>query len=244
MMKVNVAICEDNLLIQNQLKDIIIEYYTEKNFEISVDLFSNGNDFLSNLANKNYTFVLMDIDLEESNGVEVAQRFRELIKSPIPVVFVTSYEEYKSIVFPIHIFYYLVKPFNKRDIITLLDELSSWIGFDEHKESKRIPFKTLSGLIYIMVGDIHYFEYKDRKIEIVLENNKYTMYGSLREIKDQLSEYHFYYPHSAFIINLDKIKNITRERSIIMENGYEIPISQTRVKEFKKVYFEYIDSKD
>jgi len=241
MKAIKIAICEDNKSIQEELFNYVASYFKKKNKVVDIQVFSSGLEFKESLSKNNYTLVLMDIDLGDANGISLIEELRRTTHFPVEVVFITSYKEYKLSVLPLHTFDYIEKPFTKEKIETMLDDVCKWIVKKEEKAAK-VSFKTTDGLVALKVDDILYFEYANRRVEIYTFDNQYIMYSSIKEAYKKLEEYNFISPHAAFLINLNHVELLTKNRLIVMNNGAKIPIAQNRLKSIRDIYFEFISS--
>ncbi|MDR3215356.1 MAG: response regulator [Bacilli bacterium] len=98
----NIAIYEDDIKTQKKIGNIVSEYYSET--EVNVYYFVDGNSFLESVSINRYSIVFMDIDLKNSNGIEVAKKFRNTIYRPVPVIFITGYDNYQMSAIETHAF--------------------------------------------------------------------------------------------------------------------------------------------
>lgn len=172
----------------------------------------------------------------------MAKSIRKIQNSPINIVFVTSYSEYQTKVFSIHTFDYLIKPIINSQVYKVLDDLLFWHNSDINNIKERIRFKTIHGLITICIDEILYFEYKNRRIDIVTRNTVYHMYDKIKNIAVLMDKYDFVSPHAAYVINMKEISQYLKsENTIIMTDGNKIPISQLKSKMFKNKYIAYIN---
>lgn len=109
-------------------------------------------------------------------------------------------------------------------------------------EVKRVRFKTIQGLITLYTDDILYFEYKNRRIDIITVDHVYHMYDKVKNIADLMKQYDFISPHAAYVINMKEIKQyLNSQNIIIMSNDDKVPISQLKAKMFKNEYMSYVD---
>ena len=77
--------------------------------ELSLRFFESGDALLQSPAPTEYDAVFLDILMPGMNGVETAQRLREL--SPrLPLIFITASGDYIWQALPVHPFDYLLKP--------------------------------------------------------------------------------------------------------------------------------------
>lgn len=241
-MMLNIGVCDDDLLIQKQIGNAISNYLSNKNYKYNLYYYSTGIDLLKACDNINFSFIFLDIDLGNENGVEIAKSIRKIQNKPINIVFATSYPEYQTKVLSIHTFDYLIKPIVNSQIYKTLDDLLFWHNTNTSQEKERIRFKTIHGLITLCIDEILYFEYVNRRLNIVTKNTVYHMYDKVKNIATLMSKYDFVSPHSAYVINMKEInKYLKSENMLIMSNGNKIPISQLRTKTFRKQYMDYID---
>lgn len=72
MNKIKILICEDHILIANMIKH---QLQHEQNYEI-IGIANTGNDALSILENNPCDIILLDIDLPDTNGLDVLKTIR------------------------------------------------------------------------------------------------------------------------------------------------------------------------
>ncbi|MFQ9669130.1 LytR/AlgR family response regulator transcription factor [Thomasclavelia spiroformis] len=237
-----IGICDDDQLIKKQLGNIISDYLCNRNYSYELFFYSTGNDLLGACKDINFSFIFLDIDLGKENGVEIAKTIRAIQNRPINIVFVTSYPEYQTKVLSIHTFDYVIKPINNSQIYRVLDDLIFWQNIDMNREVERVRFKTIQGLITLYIDEILYFEYKNRRIDIITVDNIHHMYDKVKNIATLMKKYDFISPHAAYVINMKEIKQyLNSQNIIIMSNGDRIPISQLKAKMFKNEYMSYIN---
>lgn len=241
-MKIKIAICDDEEIIRKQVTNTIIEYFSSKNIEFEIFQYSDGCSLLEACNQFVFSFIFLDIDLGKHNGVEIAKMIRKIQVNPVNIVFVTSYAEYQTKVLSIHTFDYLLKPIDKKSIYKVLDDLMFWYNSEGISLKERVTFKTINGLITVYIEDLLYFEYNNRRVDIVTKNHIYHMYDKIKSIVLKMTRYDFVSPHSAYVINMKEISQyIKSENKVIMTNGKNIPISQLKTKKFKEEYMNYIN---
>lgn len=240
---IQIAICDDEEIIRKQIGNTISYYFSTKQIDYKIHYYESGVDLLNANDKIHFSFIFLDIQLGEHNGVQIAQLIRTKQSRPINIVFITSYAEYQTKVLSIHIFDYLIKPVNKDRIYKVLDDLMFWYNKEETNQQERIRFKTINGILTIFIDDLVYFEYSNRRINIVTKNNIYYMYGKIKDINKKMARYNFISPHAAYIINMNEIKQYYKsDNKVIMTDGKEIPISQLKAKGFRESYMNFIDA--
>jgi len=90
-----IAICDDNLEFLKQIEDIVSCIYKETQVELVVSCFQNGQALLEEMKKQeeDIDLLLLDIDMPEISGLEVAKAVRAMGKECI-LMFISSYENY------------------------------------------------------------------------------------------------------------------------------------------------------
>lgn len=221
----NIAICDDDLNIVKQMKNLI-ETYEKVNCLINI--YNSGEELLN--LQKKFDVIFLDIDMSGINGIETARAIRNYDKN-VKIIYVTNLTDYVSLAFSVHAFGYLNKPVKKEEIYKQLDEVISY-GKDE-KEETLIEFITEEGIMRLSPKEIYFFEYLNRKIQIKALNKTYILKEKITTVADFMSKYGFLMPHKSFTVNLFYVKSI-KSYDIYMMDGSIIPLSQKKSAEFRE----------
>ena len=184
----NIAICDDESLICQEIKQIIqatpaeiiyqiYEYYSAK------ELISSGI---------NFDMVFLDIELNNSlDGLQLAKILQD--KNPdLILIFISAYPKYITSALYLHTFQFLIKP-----IKSSLLQAEFLRGLDKYKLiHSKYTFKHYSEKIILEVNDIVYIESQKRKLIIKLRNYKtYECYGKINEQQDLITIHNFIRPN-------------------------------------------------
>ncbi len=183
----------------------------------------------------NPDLVFLDVEMPGYSGLELLDFFeKEAIN--FKIVFVTAYSEYAINAFELAAVDYLLKPVRMEhlerainrvekdetaNLNVLKDNLSS-------NQEKKIGIQTSEGLIYVPLNDILYLKADGSYTTIyILEQNPIVITKKLIEFERIESLGKFMRIHRSHIINLSRIKKITKTDGgkVIMENGHELAIS-------------------
>lgn len=214
-----VAICDDNPSLTEKI-NTMLSNYNHSMFETYT--YYNPTKLINQLDTERFDFFILDIEMDEMNGVDLAKNIRERgILSPI--VFLTSYKEYMEDVFQVQTFDYLLKPPSEDRMNQVLDKLIQHIGksenyfvFSINKVTHKIPTK-----------EIVYFEKDKRQVIIHTTNETYKPYMSTNQVNEQL-DVDFVQIHSSFIINCSFIKELGNNFLLLSfkDEFVEIPLSR------------------
>ena len=85
-----------------------------------VGRFTNPLEALDYARNNAVDFALLDIEMPQMNGIELARRLRE-IKRDMIIIFVSGYSDYVLDALKMKSDYYVFKPYSREDILDALN---------------------------------------------------------------------------------------------------------------------------
>lgn len=86
-----IAIVDDDYMVRESTKAVIERNFKEENFQ--VECFSTFSQLQSELSQELFTVYILDIELPDGNGLELAKEIRK-IQERAYIVFLTAYEKY------------------------------------------------------------------------------------------------------------------------------------------------------
>ena len=160
-MKLRVGICDDEKSVIEILQQCMEQYQMHQDVELEVESFTNGNELLAMNRVNPYHVVLLDVEMPEIDGLEVARRLREDVLDDIFIVFVTSYPKYMQESFAVQPFQFLVKPVQYDPVEKLFQDM---IHRYEHSHVTKVIVGTGGEKQLIRIRDIVYMKtVKDKK---------------------------------------------------------------------------------
>lgn len=163
--------------------------------------------------------------------MDVKSYIREELEDEIvQIAYISAKTEYAMELFSFRPINFLVKPLQRSQVEKVLDKYLLITG----KDDLSFEYKKKTDHYKVPIKDIIYFESEKRKIHIQLLKKRDEFYGSMEEIYQKLKSHQFLYIHRSIIVNYRYIKKLTYE-SVIMVNDIELPISQPRRTEIKRM---------
>ncbi len=239
---IKIAICDDELIITEQMQGIISEYQKEKSEDIQCDVFHDGVSLL--MSNKDYDIIFLDIYMLGTDGIETAKRIR-LNDKTVEIIYLTSYMGLTKEALSVHAFEYLEKPIKKSEIFFQLDEVIARLFNVRANEQTRYPimeFNLGKLKLRLPLDNIYYFEREDRRIKMVTKKGNFILYETIASIEKRLRQYDFVLSHQSFLININNMKDYVKN-DIIMTNNDVIPLAQKRSSEFKQIMRVFLQKK-
>jgi two-component system LytT family response regulator len=195
---------------------------------------------IDTINSRQVDLLFVDINMPDLSGMD----FVKTLENPPKVVFVTAYSEYALEGFRVDAMDYLLKPIGYNDFLKSANKVKSWFDsqhqkLEEVKSNKDFLFiKSEYKILRINFDDIKYIEGMNEYIRIHLINAKSMMtLLSMKAIEELLPSDRFMRVHRSYIVSLDKISVIERNRIIFDEKVY-IPVSE----QYKSKFQNYIDS--
>ena len=211
-----IAICDDDLNFIKTIKEHLSFYSGEHNADFEIHTFTNSQNLIN--SNIKFNIAILDVEMPDLNGLQTAERIRQIDKSVI-ISFLTNYAEFAVHGYDVGAFRYILK--NQPDYV-YTKQLNSIV--DECKQRfKTFSFTNKNISFKFRLADIIYFEGHKRKVSLFTITGELEYGGDFTEICSELIKYNFILINRGLLVNLEQIQNISKS-DIILSNGRKIPI--------------------
>lgn len=234
-----VAICDDNATELSKIKDTVLTWINVKQaeMEITLETFSGGPDLLS-FTNRSAPFdlIVLDILMPYMTGIEVAEQIRQ-ISNDCKIIFLTSSPEFAVKSYKVNAFYYLLKPFQSNELLSVMDQALLSI---QAEQGKSIVIKEKSGLTRIPIHLIEYVESIKHNLNFHLRGGETAVCcAKMEEFREYLlTDGRFIQCHQSFLVNMSRVAQIS-SKSFILQDKTIIPISRALYPQVKQTYIRY-----
>lgn len=220
----NILICDDDKTICDDITTTLT-----KNKDYTLFVCYSGNDAITISKKHSVDLLIIDIELPDSNGIEIANKIYDTNQS-LKVIYITAYgNKYFSKIYSDFTPHgYIDKPIQFNILNFFINQV-----YDEYLTNKmvlEISFNQKKNLIPIK--NIIYLQSKKRLCEINTTKETYICYKKLSDITNELSN-KFIRTHHSFIINKDYVSSYNKKQ-ISLTNGDIVPISKTYLNEVAK----------
>ncbi|HEY4786785.1 MAG TPA: LytTR family DNA-binding domain-containing protein [Bacteroidales bacterium] len=222
-MQINCIVIEDEPLAVKKLTGFInkIEY-----LKLS-KTFDNAIEAISYLKENSVELIFLDIQMEEFTGIQ----FLETIKQRPKVIITTAYDKYAIKGYELDVADYLLKPFTFERFVIAVEKVYHTLAEKLKPVSGDYIFvKTEYRLEKIKVSEILYVEGMDEYLRIVTEEKKIMTLQNFKSMEEILPKDNFIRVHKSYLVAIDKIESIERNRIKIRK--MLIPISDTYKERF------------
>lgn len=229
-----IAICDDENIFAEELKELISEFMMETGLVFEIDTYNSGEALVElGIEIVRYNVVFLDINMDKVNGIMTAEGIRKISKE-VFIVFVTAYLDYSLEGYRLDVVRYLLKGNDnfQRKVNECMEAIIDKMNYSVAKKE----FTFTEGKKTVSLERVLYIESNLHKLEFhIMENEMkvYTMYETLNILEDGLSDNGFIRIHQSYLVNIKHIKNVVRYK-VILTNGVELAIPKVRYTYVKK----------
>ena len=181
----------------------------------------NGDELLRLVEEQRPQVVFLDVEMPGKTGVECARVIQDMDPG-IVLIFATAHDQYMGDAFSVYAFDYLLKPFKSARVLQTLQRVRDRLNglrepsLPQPKRTRprpaagRLMLRHKDGISFLNMEDILLVQREDRSTVIYTEDGgRYVTADSLSETEEKLDSALFFRCHKSYLINLDKISDIT-----------------------------------
>ncbi len=198
--------------------------------------FKSAVNALEYLQENDVDLMFVDINMPDLSGMEFV---KSLIKPP-KVIFITAYRDYAVEGFQVDAADYLVKPISFAAFSQSVEKTKQRYFSQQEQtatikhDDKFLFIKSEYKIVRINLNDITYIQGMRDYVRIFqVHDNPIMAILNMGKIMEHLPNEGFMRVHRSYIVNLNKIQTIERNR-IIFDKKVYIPISDQYKEDFKR----------
>jgi two-component system, LytTR family, response regulator len=238
-MKINCIAVDDEPPALAQMED----YISRIPFLHALGFFDNAFETMAFLKSNEVDLLFLDIEMEGLTGIQLLN----VLKRRPKVVLTTAYDQYALKAFDLDVSDYLLKPISFERFLQSVEKVYESIvphKADSSKtENSSKPYrnymfvKTEYRMQRIDFNDILYIEGLKEYLVIYTSKEKVLTLLSFKRIEEMLPPDNFIRVHKSYIVALDKIESIERNRIKIATKL--IPIGES----YNKVFYSMLSNR-
>ena len=206
--------------------EVLADYVQKTNGLVLIEATTDAYKILELVQQKSLDILLLDIQMPELNGIQVMK----IIGQNCRIILTTAYAEYALDSYDFNVSDYLLKPIAYERFVKAIEKTRPLLASQPEGHAvapiDHIFIKSEYKLIRVDLSDILYIESLRDYIAIhTLTNGKIMSLDSLRNMENQLPANRFTRVHKSYIIAINHISFIERNR-IIIKDEY-IPIGDS-----------------
>ncbi len=182
----------------------------------------------------NVDVLITEIELREENAIKIiSANLRE--SCPLQILYMTSKMEYCTEVYETRHCGLMIKPIQTK---VLEKQVKRALNALEQKKQTGIVLHKNGNIYIISSPSLIYAEGHGRMIRVITDNESLESYEKLSDFSYHLDG-RFIQCHKSYLINMERVKKFQGD-SFVMDNGDVVPISQSRRKEAREKFLDFI----
>jgi DNA-binding LytR/AlgR family response regulator len=216
-----IAICDDEPEQARGIKRMVESWAKAEEVPISVNLFGSAESFLFSWPEEHFDLALLDIQMKEMSGLQLAERIRKS-DSVMSIVFLTGLTQFMLHGYDVNALHYLVKPVSPAKLSAVLDKAHALcvarkrdfiVAEGADGADCSVPLLSVS---YISM-DAHY-------ADIRADGGAYRLRATANELERELPPY-FSRCYRSIIVNMHRVEFI-RGDTLGVSGGETLPVSR------------------
>jgi DNA-binding LytR/AlgR family response regulator len=224
--------------------EIITAYIEKVPFLKLLRTFDNAIDSIDFIKKNKVDLMFLDIEMEALTGIQLIHA----LKDRPEVIFTTAYDSYAVEGFELDAADYLLKPISFERFVKSVDKVYDKFIFPKSKtgtpghsaknsSGNFIFVKTENRLQKVAFSDILFIEGQGDYLKIVTTNARIMTLQNFKKFEATLPPENFIRVHKSYLVALNKIESISRNR--IKIGNTLIPVSDS----YKNAFYEVISKK-
>lgn len=229
-----VAVVDDSKEDAQHLAEYLEQFQMDNNITLQTKIFYASVDFLEEYQGE-YDVIFLDIEMPGCNGLDVAREIRAKDQS-VGIIFVTSMAQYALEGYEVNAIDFMVKPVGYCNFSMKIE--NAFRFFQRHKEQD-ILIANKDGILRITVSELLYIEKERDFLVFHTKKESYKERGSIKSIKERITDLSFSECTSGCVVNLNFVKRIGKN-TVTLISGVELPLSRRLKKQFSEDYIRYM----
>lgn len=223
-----ISICDDDKEQQKKIYDMVsreVFGYDDAEFIY----YSSGEQLIESIKKDGFfcDLLFLDINMQEKNGLEVAEFIRQY-NVDVDIIFVTVSTEHVFDGYTYNAFSYLVKPVVRE---RLEKELKRYME-GKFSQANCLHVTINNRREKILLDQVYYFEGEARKIHAHQKQEEQSFYAKIGDLEETLRGQNFIRCHQSYLVNRRYITGHTR--NAILLGDRKIPISRKYIEKVKE----------
>lgn len=232
---IKIAIVEDSPEDSSNCVALLEKYSSEKGLNFDIETFNSGDSFSMHYKSQ-YDFIILDINLSLSNGIDIARDIR-LKDEEVIIMFATNLAKYATHGYEVDAIDFALKPLSYASFYLKLEKVMKRLS---SRDNSFIMVVCKDGMYKLDISSILYIEVISHDIIFHLTNGtEMVTSGTLKKYEEELKSHWFLRCNSCYLVNARKIRRVDK-LDIELVNGKMISISHPKRKAFVEAFKNYV----
>ena len=219
-MTYRIAIVDDNPADTAYVTSLCEAWAKETEHTLQIRAFPSAEVYLFQEEDEApFDILLLDIEMGEMNGIELAHRVRERNRT-VQMIFITGYPDFVAEGYEVSALHYLMKPVRREKLSQVLDRAVDAIG----RHPRTILLTVGKETVRVVAEDILYAESQGHYVVLRTAREEYKCRMTVAELTETLGK-GFSKCHRSFVVGLRHISRITKA-AVFLTDSTELPLGK------------------
>jgi two-component system response regulator AlgR len=221
-----ILIVDDEALARRRLRDLLNDVHKVLPIKVVGEV-ENGLDALHWIQNSEVDLLLLDINMPDMNGLELARHLLKM-KRPPRVIFVTAFNEHALEAFDLNAVDYLMKPVRIDRLIAALRKVPALEPLQDNQLShlqagarRFLPVIERSRIELVPIESIYYFKAELKYVTAKTMQREYILEESLARLEEEFKD-DFLRIHRSYLVARHAVKSFIRGDSDSDSAGWHV----------------------
>ncbi len=229
-----VVICDDDAAQVSLLKKKVMQFAQERGTYTEIETFSSAEAFWFDYCeNRRVDIVLLDIEMGEMNGVQLARKLREE-NDGVQIVFITGYPDYIAEGYDVAALHYLMKPVKTDKLFEVLSRAVKAIA----SQPRFVLLPVGKEVVRADARDIVYAEAMGHYMEVHTVSHTYRLRMTIAELCTLLGD-GFFKCGRSYVVGLSHIGSLTRS-AVCMDTDASLPLAKGVYEPLGAAWIKYV----
>lgn len=228
-----IAVVDDDREFSAKLRDYLEQYAKENDETFEIEVFYDGAEILKDYTPR-YELILLDIEMPAVNGMEAAQKIREMDESVV-LMFITNMAQYAIHGYSVGALDFVMKPISYYPFSMKIKRALKRV---QKKEIPTILLTTSDGVKRLKVSQIYYVEIQGHMLHYYTEEGEFVMRGTLSSVEKTLPSSLFVKCNHWYLVNLMHVTEVRKNTTVV--GNFELEVSRRNRAGFLKALAEHM----
>ena len=228
-----IAVVDDDREFSAKLREYLEQYAKENDETFEIEVFYDGAEILKDYTPR-YELILLDIEMPAVNGMEAAQKIREMNESVV-LMFITNMAQYAIHGYSVGALDFVMKPISYYPFSMKIKRALKRV---QKKEIPTILLTTSDGVKRLKVSQIYYVEIQGHMLHYYTEEGEFVMRGTLSSVEKMLPSSLFVKCNHWYLVNLMHVTEVRKNTTVV--GNFELEVSRRNRAGFLKALAEHM----
>lgn len=231
-----IAVLEDEQEYMDLICHITEKYMKEHHILYEMHTYTSVEELMEDFQKGvEEDIYLLDIELPDGNGLEVAKCIRERGEMPF-LIYITNYVHYAIAAFEVNTFRYIPKMVLSRKLPEAYQAMKEIFERRESQERQYV-IDCSFGKTKVRYRDIIYLKKEGNYVKIICTENEYSVRKTLSEVVEELVFPRMIMIERGYAVNLQHVVSI-KDHQVVLSDGTALQVARAKWKMVREVFLE------